>query len=133
MVYVRCLIRFLCAVVCVLIITNCTHIKSISHEYTVEVSEPKRIRFQGKGMGAGMMLAGTMGPMGMAIGVAIDEGISKDIQLVADKVNFDFEKTARTFFDSKGGQFFLEKLASRFNNTGTETLKIQFKRYGFKT
>lgn len=39
-----------------------------------------RINFFGKGAGAGMMMMGSMGPMGIAIGVAIDEGIAKDIR-----------------------------------------------------
>ncbi|MGR6872660.1 hypothetical protein ACU6U9_10220 [Pseudomonas sp. HK3] len=42
-------------------------------------NEPHKFYFQGKGAGAGMALMATMGAMGMAIGVAIDEGISKDI------------------------------------------------------
>jgi hypothetical protein len=46
----------------------------------VTYAEDFRIRFSGKGAGAGMMLMGSMGPMGIAIGVAIDEGIAKDIR-----------------------------------------------------
>jgi len=45
----------------------------------VSWNEPHKFYFQGKGAGAGMALMSTMGPIGMAIGVAIDEGISKDI------------------------------------------------------
>jgi len=46
---------------------------------TVEVVGQERIRFSGKGAGAGMMMPASMGAMGIAIGVAIDEGIAKDI------------------------------------------------------
>jgi len=42
-----------------------------------------KIKYSGKAAGAGMMLSGTMGAMGMAIGIAIDEGIGKDINKVA--------------------------------------------------
>ncbi|MFL0805487.1 MAG: hypothetical protein K6L81_17370 [Agarilytica sp.] len=49
----------------------------------VTVTDPDRIRFQGKGAGAGMMLMSSMGAMGIAIGVAIDEGIGKDIDTTA--------------------------------------------------
>lgn len=38
-----------------------------------------RMHFRGKGAAAGMMMAGSMGPMEIAIGVAIDEGIAKTI------------------------------------------------------
>ncbi|MEY8199828.1 MAG: hypothetical protein RPS47_11360 [Colwellia sp.] len=46
----------------------------------MEFSEPNRIQFQGKGAGAGIALMGVMGPMGISLGVAIDEGIAKDIR-----------------------------------------------------
>lgn len=46
---------------------------------TTNWNEPHKFYFQGKGAGAGMALMSTMGAMGMAIGVAIDEGISKEI------------------------------------------------------
>lgn len=56
----------------------------------VSAKEPGRIRFEGKGAGAGIMLMSAMGPAGIAIGIAIDEGIAKDIQKTAEegKVNF---------------------------------------------
>lgn len=47
---------------------------------TVNWSEPDRLRFSGKGSGAGMMLMSSMGPAGIAVGVAIDEGIGKEIE-----------------------------------------------------
>lgn len=46
---------------------------------SIHWEEPQKLYFSGKGAGAGMALMSTMGPMGMAIGVAIDEGIGKDI------------------------------------------------------
>jgi hypothetical protein len=49
--------------------------------YVVEFADPQRLRFHGKGGAAGMMMSSSMGPMGIAIGVAIDEGIAKDIQV----------------------------------------------------
>jgi len=45
----------------------------------VSIEGQDRIRFSGKGAGAGMMMSASMGSMGIAIGVAIDEGISKEI------------------------------------------------------
>lgn len=55
----------------------------------ITAPEPDRIRFQGKGAGAGMMLMSSMGPMGIAIGVAIDEGIAKEIDSAARESGFD--------------------------------------------
>jgi hypothetical protein len=54
----------------------------------IKLSEPYKIHFQGKVVGAGIALMSSMGPIGMAIGVAIDEGISKQItqtQLASNK------------------------------------------------
>jgi len=45
----------------------------------VSIENQDRIRFSGKGAGAGMMMSASMGAMGIAIGVAIDEGIAKEI------------------------------------------------------
>lgn len=45
----------------------------------IELPEPNKISFEGKGAGAGAMLSSVMGATGIAIGFAIDEGISKDI------------------------------------------------------
>ncbi|MFL0801624.1 MAG: hypothetical protein K6L80_14320 [Agarilytica sp.] len=58
-------------------------------KHSVSVVEPDRVRFQGKGAGAGMMLMSSMGAMGIAIGVAIDEGIGKEIDESAREVGFD--------------------------------------------
>ncbi len=98
--------------------------------YTIELPDPNRTRFQGKGAGAGMMLAGSMGAMGVAIGVAIDEGIAKDINdtAVAGGVNFSallnselqrsVDKNALTFIQSTDKK---------------SDITIYVERYGFKT
>jgi len=61
----------------------------------ISVSDPHRMRFSGKGAGAGMMMMSSMGPMGIAIGVAIDEGIAKDIGAAAETSGFSVEATLR--------------------------------------
>lgn len=79
--------------------------------------DPDRIRFQGKGAGAGMVLMSSMGPMGIAIGVAIDEGIAKDIDSAARESGFDIKNILVRTFQVAG-------IGSKLN-----TLTIQ--RYGF--
>lgn len=54
--------------------------------YQVSLGESPIIRFEGKGAAAGMMMSSSMGSMGIAIGVAIDEGIAKDIRGALDRV-----------------------------------------------
>ncbi len=70
-----------------LLLSACATVPSV----TVSVAEPDRIRFQGKGAGAGMMLMSSMGAMGIAIGVAIDEGIGKDIDAAARTEGFNIQ------------------------------------------
>jgi hypothetical protein len=57
----------------------------------IQFAQPKHIVFQGKGAGAGIALMSTMGPMGIALGVAIDEGIAKDIRTQAVEQQFDID------------------------------------------
>ncbi|MCO7190496.1 MULTISPECIES: hypothetical protein [unclassified Pseudoalteromonas] len=42
-------------------------------------SELPKVTYKGRGAAAGPMLAGAMGPVGIAVGVAIDESIAKEI------------------------------------------------------
>ena len=102
-----------------------TDIKTVNLQ--VLVDEPDRIRFSGKGAGAGMMMMSSMGPTGIAIGVAIDEGISKSIAETANTNHIDFSELIK--------KDFLEKL-NRYNqlNTGKQAIteaKLHIKRYGF--
>lgn len=55
------------------------HVAPESH-ILLTMPSPNRMGFSGKGAGAGMMLMSSLGPAGIAVGVAIDQGIAKDIQ-----------------------------------------------------
>jgi hypothetical protein len=57
----------------------------------IHYNSPDRISFKGKGAGAGIALMSSMGPVGIAIGVAIDEGIAKNIRDTAKAGNVDFK------------------------------------------
>ena len=80
-------------------------------------SSPDRISFQGKGAGAGMALMATMGPVGIALGVAIDEGIAKDIRETAKAGNVNFKE----MFSKAVPSIDILKNANR----------IEVKKYGF--
>ncbi len=93
----------------------------------IQFQEPKRFSYRGKGAGAGMALMSSMGSMGVAIGVAIDVGIGRDIEEPAIAAGFNIdEMLSNHFIANKNGQF---KLAS----PGAETpdLSILVKKYGF--
>jgi len=89
----------------------------------ISVSDPDRMRFYGKGAGAGMMLTSSMGPMGIAIGVAIDEGIGKDIDEAAVKVGFNIR------------QIVGDALTSAWvpDDGANEKISLVVERYGFVT
>ncbi len=129
---------------CLLSISSCASLISdkadpllITH---VEISEPDRIRFSGKGAGAGMMLSSSMGPMGIAIGVAIDEGISKDIQAAAQAGGLNIrELTKEAFLAASEAVDFAALSKGNEASKGIEPSKekeptvidIQVERYGF--
>lgn len=79
-------LSWLVTLVCAVLVVSCASQEpkksrtSASVPIPVDVKKLDRIYFTGRGAGAGVMLTSTMGPMGIAIGVAIDEGIGKDIQ-----------------------------------------------------
>lgn len=67
---------------------GCTSLKvKNSPEFEVNVSD---LTYSGRGAGAGVALVGSMGPMGVAIGAAIDEGIAKNIRTELKAEQFDF-------------------------------------------
>ncbi|QDO85848.1 hypothetical protein FM037_24535 [Shewanella psychropiezotolerans] len=105
-----------------------------SSAVAVHFSEPNRIQFQGKGAGAGFALMSTMGPVGIALGVAIDVGIAKDIQEPARVSGFDMNsyisQSIETQSQAAWKAVFLGE-ASR--DLTAEFPNIEIKRYGFKT
>jgi len=90
----------------------------------IVVTKPDRIRFYGKGVGAGMLMSTSLGPMGVAIGVAIDEGTGKEIEETANTLNFNIvtivEDTLR------------KEWASKIRNE-KKFITINIQRYGFVT
>lgn len=57
----------------------------------VELGDRSSLFFTGKGGAAGIMMDAFMGGAGVAIGIAIDEGIAKDIHLAIQKENPQFD------------------------------------------
>lgn len=86
------------------------------------VEDPNRIRFSGKGAGAGMMLMSTLGPTGIAVGIAIDEGIGKEIDERAKAGQVNIERILQ------------EQLAKELAKTSIKyppKTEIVIQRYGF--
>jgi hypothetical protein len=83
----------------------------------IHYNSPDRISFQGKGAGAGIALMSSMGSVGIAIGVAIDEGIAKDIRDTAKEGDVDFKA--------------LLQAAVSTIDTLKHADRIDVKRYGF--
>lgn len=104
-------------------LTGCSSFKTTNKSLSVHWQEPQKLYFQGKGAGAGMALMSTMGPMGMAIGVAIDEGISKDIA----KAQTATGKTLQSIIEERWSDHHIEWVASNeVNNAEVLINKIGF-------
>ena len=125
-----CAVRIVGVVIISCAIIGCTQraFKTDRPGIEIVVSEPDRIRFSGKGAGAGMMMAGTMGPMGIAIGVAIDEGIGKDIDRTARQGNVDIQTLLFKAVDAT-----LDKPGNPLARYDADTIEIVVERYGFVT
>lgn len=106
-----------------LFITSCATQHSHQGLQTeISFTDPNRLRFSGKGTGAGMMMMSSMGSMGIAIGVAIDEGIGKDIQQTAIDDGIDIPRLiTQTLMDA----------LSQASDSAPIALVVD--RYGFKT
>ena len=122
----------LCLLACLLCLFSCSSVTNKPLNYDIALPDPNRIRFEGKGAAAGMMLSGTMGPMGMAIGIAIDEGISKKIDATAKEYGFTIEDVLRAELMSIQGTAFMDKHV--FDGSSEDShLIVKVIKYGFKT
>jgi hypothetical protein len=103
-------------------IGGCT-LSSSEHTQNVTVSfeQPDRLRFSGKGSSAGIMMS-SLGTMGVAIGIAIDEGIGKEIAHTAKQAPLDLN---RTLSNGILQQFSIQQF--------TYPVKVHIERYGFKS
>lgn len=117
----------ICCLAVAIFLCSCTSINSEKTTQTVSIHitmpDSNRLRFSGKGAGAGMMLMSSMGPMGMAVGVAIDEGIAKEIETSLRAEGYDFEQALR--------QTLHAALTSECCLAAQVNLEVE--RYGFKT
>lgn len=85
--------------------------------------DPNRVRFSGKGAGAGMMLMSSMGAMGVALGVAIDEGIAKEIEETALSNNVNYLAMLKASLT--------DWLAAMPEAKQANKIKVKIARYGF--
>jgi hypothetical protein len=120
----------------VFLLTSCAPIQKTSlklPEISVSIKDQDRIRFSGKGAGAGMMMSSSMGAMGIAIGVAIDEGIGKDIHsaFVTEGGNFSLLVQAET--ESWLSETCKKEMQANDLCVSNSNLQINVYRYGFVT
>jgi hypothetical protein len=100
---------------------SCAHTRAPS--VPVEYGDRQTLYFTGKGAAAGMMMDSLLGGTGVAIGIAIDEGIAKDIAAAIQKANpeFDIRKLVQ------------EQLAIASNDVATKNWQsLVIEKYGFK-
>lgn len=71
------------------LITACVHTRTTT--ISVEFGDRQTLYFTGKGAAAGIMMDAYLGGAGVAVGIAIDEGIAKDISAAIQKSNPEFD------------------------------------------
>lgn len=118
--------RYLLLCLCLMSAACSTMNPSQSPLISVSIDEPQRIRFSGKGAGAGVMLSSSMGPMGIAIGVAIDEGIAKDIHSSFTAAGYELVPLISSSFD-------LAMSNAPIDGMITEDLSVNIERISYKT
>lgn len=111
-------------------LTSCSSNNTVIDNILVKahIAEPNKVRFSGKGAGAGMMLMSSMGPMGIAIGVAIDEGIANDIDKTAKASGLDI---AALISQQLSSVLKVKAQAKKFEMQRTNEITIDILRYGF--
>lgn len=102
-------------------------------EISISIEGQDRIRFSGKGAGAGMMMASSMGATGIAIGVAIDEGIAKDIQDAYTGSGGNFSYLLETEIKSWLSLHCEASKSDIYETCLEESLDVTVYRYGFET
>ena len=93
---------------------------SVSPPIPISFAGKESVSFTGRGAAAGIMLDSVMGAGGIAIGIAIDEGIAKEIStnLHAHAKDFSIQNTLRSQIDK---------------STDKNLLEIKIKNYVFRT
>lgn len=74
------------------LLSSCSSFLTKEKELEINFSQPDHIRFSGKGAGASFALMSVMGSAGIAIGIAIDEGVAKEIREKAKSSGLDVNK-----------------------------------------
>ncbi len=104
------------------LITSCTHTRTLPIDVTY--GERQSLYFTGRGSAAGIMMDSMLGGAGIAIGIAIDEGIAKDISaaIVASNPKFTMDGLVKDVLR--------EKVEQGMNADGLKSVVIT--KYGFQ-
>jgi hypothetical protein len=108
-----------------------------THKMPVEVKTGERsnLAFTGKGAAAGIMMDAYMGGAGVAIGIAIDEGIAKDIATNLAKYPSGFSITSlveKNLLAESKNQYSIKRDSTKTSRTIAAT-QIVIDTYGFRT
>jgi len=108
------------------LLSSCaTHSKS---SWQIKTGDRTTLAFSGKGAAAGMMMDAYMGGAGIAIGIAIDEGIAKDIATDIKKYSPDFNIVSMVESQLSKQSFYVHFF--KRNNVSTQ---VVIEAYGFHT
>lgn len=134
------LLRFFFSLLVAMLFSGCQTLATKNLEpLAVEYPTKERLEFTGRGSAAAMMMSGSMGAMGIAIGVAIDEGISKDLHKSAMVGGFDQQAIITNVLGARGYQVVegdddISSLSTRRPSIKHLTIKrLSIKHLGFRS
>lgn len=102
----HCVIRVLVPAIFCMVVSACSFMQKPQKVFfSIKMPESTLIRFEGKGAAAGVMMSSSMGPMGIAIGVAIDEGIAKEIREALNRSGCNVDDVVAQAFRGLSGRY----------------------------
>ena len=107
--------------IALMFVSGCTNLSLLSDSFTVTDHTGNHIEYHGNATASGAMLVGTMGATGIAIGIAIDEGIEKNINDEAVAVGFSMEDIVSDWLRQGSLQ---KNFANQYNKCSTANVHI---------
>ncbi len=116
---------------CALILVGCASRPVVPVE--IKTGDRTTLAFTGKGAAAGIMMDAYLGGAGVAIGIAIDEGIAKDIATNLARYPSGFNITSlveKNLVAESKNKYVIKSTQSKNSNNSTQ---IVIETYGFRT
>ena len=110
-------------------VVACSCIPAEQTQVELKLTGKQQIDYKGKGAGAGFMLMSSLGPAGVAVGIAIDQGIAKQIEQTFSQ-QYQFAQLAQQQASQWLRQFCQQSPQPKCQQTNP--LQLTISHYGFE-